>query len=78
VEELTRIVWGIRLLNREAKRGGAGVPDVPGDVAATPGGRPAGGGSASVRFSLANDRSVKSASNQTYGLMSRSVDGLMV
>eukprot|EP01006_Ploeotia_vitrea_P028663 TRINITY_DN61316_c0_g2_i1.p1 TRINITY_DN61316_c0_g2~~TRINITY_DN61316_c0_g2_i1.p1 ORF type:complete len:598 (+),score=53.55 TRINITY_DN61316_c0_g2_i1:48-1841(+) len=33
LDELWKIVWGIRLFNRETNKGGAGIQDVPGDLA---------------------------------------------
>eukprot|EP00667_Euglena_gracilis_P007537 EG_transcript_7617 len=32
LDELWKIVWGIRLFNREMQKGGAGIQDVPGDL----------------------------------------------
>eukprot|EP00998_Keelungia_sp_KM082_P008056 NODE_423_length_1967_cov_62.454348_g416_i0.p1 GENE.NODE_423_length_1967_cov_62.454348_g416_i0~~NODE_423_length_1967_cov_62.454348_g416_i0.p1 ORF type:complete len:601 (+),score=159.71 NODE_423_length_1967_cov_62.454348_g416_i0:65-1867(+) len=33
MDELWKIVWGIRLFNRETNKGGAGIPDLPGELA---------------------------------------------
>jgi|Transcript_69857 hypothetical protein len=34
LDELWKIVWGIRIFNRETHKGGAGIQDVPGEIAA--------------------------------------------
>eukprot|EP01012_Entosiphon_sulcatum_P052928 TRINITY_DN7278_c0_g1_i1.p1 TRINITY_DN7278_c0_g1~~TRINITY_DN7278_c0_g1_i1.p1 ORF type:complete len:599 (+),score=126.39 TRINITY_DN7278_c0_g1_i1:88-1884(+) len=33
MDELWKIVWGIRLFNRETRKGGSGIQDVPGELA---------------------------------------------